>query len=437
MTKMQREQEYAPSYEFDTAIRYPLAWNTYDTAWRFMFDFFSVGQALDCRPGDKVLDFAGGTCFVSEMLNRLGIYTVALDLGEDKLRVGQARFVCDTRLNPQIASFCCADGQKIPFADESFDGLICMNALHHMPDYYLSMAEIHRILKPGCRAVFSEPGSEHSQSPESLRVMREFGETEKDVLLSEIYTLARQVGFAHVYLLPFFAPQMLLLDLQTEPSPIGQSTVLPRSVSGAMQRLKSPIQRFLNIFKGQLQPIVTSTQETVSHLTPEQAILQFFQNVDNQRRWADSIVKGHPIFALEKPGGRQLTSRRPGLLRARIDLLSKLPDWIDVEAPFDIRVRVTNMGDTLWLAAHHEYGGQVTLGLKLSYINGRLLDDDLNRANLPYDIAPGDAFEFTHTITVPYVAPGNYVLTLDMVDEQVCWFEDRGSEVVSLPIEVR
>lgn len=437
MTKIQREQEYAPSYEFDTAIRYPLAWNTYDTAWRFMFDFFSIGQALNCRPGDKVLDFAGGTCFVSEMLNRLGIYTVALDLGKDKLRVGQARFACDTRLNPKISSFCCADGQKIPFADESFDGLICMNALHHMPDYYLTMAEVYRILKPGCRAVFSEPGSEHSQSPEPLRVMREFGETEKNVLISEICTLARQVGFEHVYLLPFFAPQMLLLNLQTEHLPISQSAVLRRGISGAIQRLKSQIQSFLNAFRVQSQPTTTIAQETISHLTQEQAILQFFQNGDNQRRWVDTIVKGHPIFALEKPGGRRLTSRRPGLLRARIDLLSKLPDWINVETPLDIRVRVTNIGDTLWLAAHHEYGGQVTLGMKLSYISKRLLSDGLNRANLPYDIAPGDTFEITHTITMPCVAPGNYILTLDMVDEQVCWFEDRGSEVVSLPIEVR
>jgi len=148
MSIVQRERGYAPSYKLRTAIRYPLAWNTCDTAWRFMFDFFSVGHALDCRPGDTVLDFAGGTCFVSEMLNRVGMCTVALDMEEDKLRVGQTRFTCDTRLDPKIANFCCADGQRIPFADGTFDGLVCMNALHHMPDYYLTLAEIYRVLKP-------------------------------------------------------------------------------------------------------------------------------------------------------------------------------------------------------------------------------------------------------------------------------------------------
>jgi len=293
MTQAQSEQSYAPSYEFDTAIRYPLVWNTYDVAWRFMFDFCSVGQALDCRPGDKVLDFAGGTCFVSEMLNRLGIYTVALDLQADRLRIGQARLACDTRLN-QVSSFCCADGQQMPFASESFDGLVCMNALHHMPDYYLAIAEIYRILKPGCRAVFSEPGSEHSKNPETLRVIREFGETEKDVVLSEVYALARQVGFAHVYLLPFFAPQMLLLDLQTKRLPTGQSATPQGNVSGA----RSQMRRLFSAFRGQSQPTMPGAQEIIPHTTPEQAILEFFQNIGNQRRWVDAIVKGHPIFAL-------------------------------------------------------------------------------------------------------------------------------------------
>ena len=32
---------------------------------------------------------------------------------------------------------------------------------------------------------------------------------------------------------------------------------------------------------------------------------------------------------------------------------------------------------------------------------------------------------------------GSYRLKLDMVDQQVCWFEERGSEALSIPFEVR
>jgi SAM-dependent methyltransferase/uncharacterized protein YbaR (Trm112 family) len=41
-----------------------------------------------------------------------------------------------------------ADGHDLPFADGSFDAVICQAVLEHVPDPYRCVSEIHRVLKP-------------------------------------------------------------------------------------------------------------------------------------------------------------------------------------------------------------------------------------------------------------------------------------------------
>lgn len=45
----------------------------------------------------------------------------------------------------------------IPFADGSFDVVICNHLLEHIPDDRAAMREIHRVLKPGGRALLQVP----------------------------------------------------------------------------------------------------------------------------------------------------------------------------------------------------------------------------------------------------------------------------------------
>src|SRR5438067_377390 len=71
------------------------------------------------------------------------------------------------------AEFVVARGQALPFADDTFDGVLCLNALHHLPSYAAALREIRRVLKPGGRAVFSEPGTAHAVQPLSQFRMRE------------------------------------------------------------------------------------------------------------------------------------------------------------------------------------------------------------------------------------------------------------------------
>lgn len=43
----------------------------------------------------------------------------------------------------------CANGLHLPFADATFDKVICSEVLEHIPDYRGVLKEIQRVLKPG------------------------------------------------------------------------------------------------------------------------------------------------------------------------------------------------------------------------------------------------------------------------------------------------
>lgn len=49
------------------------------------------------------------------------------------------------------------DLQAIPFADDTFDTVICHNVLEHVPDDHKALTELARVLKPGGRALLTVP----------------------------------------------------------------------------------------------------------------------------------------------------------------------------------------------------------------------------------------------------------------------------------------
>jgi SAM-dependent methyltransferase len=345
-----------------------------------------VARSLGLRPGDQVLDFGAGSCFVSELLNRFGYLTVALDIDFDLLAIGQERLTMDSRCDREHSRFVAGDGMRLPFRDASFDGIICMNALHHMPDYQATLAEMFRVLKPGGRAVFSEPGEEHSKNPESILAMEQYGALEKDVVLSEIYDLAKAVGFRRMLLKPYVRPEMVELDYE-EFDRFGAG----EKVSGA----------FLS--------------------APEIAY----------------FVKGQPTFCLEKGGTRLLTSASASaeMLRAKI-VIKECPNRVRQGGSLRVVALCENVGQPLWLGKPRPFGGYVSFGVKLLTIDGRVLDDSRGRQQLLRDVAPGSRIEVVTEVSVEGLKPGRYRLLFDMVNELVCWFQSTGSEAVERWIEI-
>jgi ubiquinone/menaquinone biosynthesis C-methylase UbiE len=371
--------EPAKSYDRLGALRFPLLPHHRETAWRYLFDWAIAGEALNCVPGDLVLEFASGPGYASEFLNRLGYDTVAIDLNPEILAFAQERLTLDQRLDPAWASFLAGDGQRLPFADSTFEGVICLNALHHMPDYAAALGEIRRILRAGGRAVFSEPGSLHADSPEARHAIEQYSAVEKSIVLDEICSIAHQVGFERMILKPYVYPCFVDLDYQS-----------------------------LDTYRLNLswQP----------YTRPDQV--------------ACFLEQTHAIFVLTVPGDRPVTSLRPNLLHAEI-ALSKLPTRIGLDQQLKLYAKIRNTGDTLWFGAPRRSGGHVTFGARLYLPDGQLLSDALGRTALPHDVPPGEQIEVQASFRLPEtVGPGDYVLRFDMVDEQIAWFEEFGSPVV-------
>ena len=101
-----------------------------------------------------------------------------------------------------------------------------------------------------------------------------------------------------------------------------------------------------------------------------------------------------------------------------------------------LAVRVTNASGERWADSD---GGPV-LGLYLGNHwlseRGKVAVMDDARAALPTQLDPGDTVELELTVTAP-ARPGRYILQLDLVQEGVRWFAQRGSPTCRSPLEVR
>jgi demethylmenaquinone methyltransferase/2-methoxy-6-polyprenyl-1,4-benzoquinol methylase len=106
-----------------------------------------AGPDTACR-GGTVLDVATGTAGVALMLeDRTGAEVVGLDLTQAMLLQGRANVARRGR-SDQIL-FVLGQGERLPFADASFDGLTFTYLLRYVADPAATLAELARVVRPG------------------------------------------------------------------------------------------------------------------------------------------------------------------------------------------------------------------------------------------------------------------------------------------------
>ena len=173
---------------------------------RMLFDFGAMLACFVAQPVNRrVLDFCAGSCWISEWLNRMGHEVWAIDLHTDGTEILRLRAGCDQRVDLAALTYNSGDAHHLPYEDGFFGHICCFDSLHHMYDYERTLREMARVLAPGGRAVFVEPGASHSKAPETIAAVREKNDPawiERDVVLEEIDALARAAGFAPLVIRP-------------------------------------------------------------------------------------------------------------------------------------------------------------------------------------------------------------------------------------------
>jgi ubiquinone/menaquinone biosynthesis C-methylase UbiE len=105
--------------------------------------------------GGTVLEIGcGGGAGVEVILRQFGAARVfGIDLDPVQIERANKRLKNEA---PERVTLVQGDAEQLPFANSSFDAVFDFGALHHVPDWQRSIAEIRRVLKPGGTFFFEE-----------------------------------------------------------------------------------------------------------------------------------------------------------------------------------------------------------------------------------------------------------------------------------------
>jgi hypothetical protein len=102
-----------------------------------------------------------------------------------------------------------------------------------------------------------------------------------------------------------------------------------------------------------------------------------------------------------------------------------------------ISARVKNISTNVWPALGED-DARYAITLRNRWLKGspeEVVNDLDGGASLPHDIRPGEEVTLMITVTAPQ-DPGEYVLELDVVQEQVNFFQERGSQPTKVNVRV-
>lgn len=113
-------------------------------------------EAVGDYRGKQVLDLGTGPGNVAAVFAEHGAKVTGADLSPQMVNVAKGRY-------PHIA-FKEANGENLPFEDDTFDTVISNYVVHHFARPDVVFREIARVLKPGGRLVFAVWGAPEDQT---------------------------------------------------------------------------------------------------------------------------------------------------------------------------------------------------------------------------------------------------------------------------------
>lgn len=124
-----------------------------------------LGQLLGLGPQSRVLDVAAGRgTSALALATTFGCDVIGLDYSQRNVD-DATRLARKQGLGGKVI-FSCADAERLPFADESFDAVLCECALCTFPNKAAAAAEFARVLRSGGQVGLSDLTRQGTLSPE-------------------------------------------------------------------------------------------------------------------------------------------------------------------------------------------------------------------------------------------------------------------------------
>jgi SAM-dependent methyltransferase len=162
---MEREKvdHYGATYEGFAADVYPavrgqaFGEDIGQTGWLTADEHDTFLSWLALGPGKELLDVACGSGGPTlRAARRTEARVRGIDLHADAVRTAKAQ--AERAGLAERATFEQVDaGKSLPFEDARFDGLICVDAINHLPDRARVLAELARVLKPAGALLYTDP----------------------------------------------------------------------------------------------------------------------------------------------------------------------------------------------------------------------------------------------------------------------------------------
>lgn len=148
--------------EFDLDARRRVRLETYgedigQNGWLTAEEWRAAIEQLAIARGSRVLDVACGSGGPAlELARTTGATVVGVDVNRHAIKT--ARGLAQREGLAAVARYEEADAARpLPFPDGSFDAVVCIDAINHLPDRRAVLADWHRLLRPGGSVLFTDP----------------------------------------------------------------------------------------------------------------------------------------------------------------------------------------------------------------------------------------------------------------------------------------
>lgn len=352
---------------------------------RHFSDFANMAVALALPAGAKILDVGCGSGWLSEYFARLGYEVTGIDISDDLIRMARERVEnVPYNLDHETSLSCrfLTHDIEVEPLPEKYDAVICYDSLHHLVDERAVFRHLAAMLDVGGLLFILEghkPSAGSATEAELGDVMRQYGTLESPFSADYLRALLNEHGLAvvgdYVSVNGLFEREML------EGNP-GDRTLPLRTVATDYH--------YLTCMK---------------------------------------VSEGAPAASVPD-------SRQPGVLRAEFTLNGSLPQHIAADDRLELGITVKNAGNTLWLNGQTVRAGVVMPGVRIIDERGQIITELHGQPMLPHAVPPGQTVDFRIQLVAPD-KPGTYTVKIDLVDQHVCWFEERGSQPLVFRFEVK